>query len=123
MAIQYEPSSNDFRLNWEKGLAALACLLILVSGFYLWRSNSSSSKNRTGQSLASLSSQTLDVRHKNTDQVSWHPAEKNADLYDGDSIFTGKNSTADISFKKGTALEVGQETLIVIRESSDGLSV
>lgn len=58
-----------------------------------------------------------DVRCKSTNVVDWRPADAKADLYPGDMVQTGFNSTCRISFFDGTVYEVKPSSLIYIQES------
>lgn len=64
-----------------------------------------------------------DVRRRFEVALSWLPLSKRNEVYQGDSIFTGKNSTVVIETKSGERITIAPNSLVVINKKQDSLSI
>ena len=104
----------------ERVLVLGAIVLALGSGYLIWGPHSFFSRGGArGESIATLVRFHNDVRHKEAGAVSWTPATDRVPLFQADTVFTGNDSTAAVDFRKGARLELGAQSLVVIRDSSD----
>lgn len=65
----------------------------------------------------------LDVRRRSKDEFIWLPIEKRLPVFQGDSIFTGAQSTTTIKLDSGIKLVVDPDSLIVLEQSSDAMKL
>ena len=56
------------------------------------------------------------VKSKRADQIAWQSAAKGTAFYDKDAIQTFHKSSATLSFNEGNFLELGENSLIVLRK-------
>ncbi len=73
----------------------------------------------SGVRLASVTSVKNEVRTKKTSSLNWSSAHVNDVIHRGDSVSTGKSSTALVQFVNGEKLTLDQNTLIVFDPQGD----
>ena len=77
--------------------------------------------NRSGGHVATLDRIKNDVRSKKADAIAWQAAYFQQELYDQDSIQTFKKSTAVIKFDEHNEIELGPNSLIIIKRLESDL--
>ena len=83
--------------------------------------NESGLSAQGGNYVAMLSRVHRDVRSKKADAIAWRTAYKGLKLFDKDSIQTFSKSTAVIKFDEHNELELGPNSLIIIKRSESDL--
>lgn len=90
----------------------------------LWVSSGGSDSglnNRAGDHVATLDRIRNDVRSKKANAIAWQTAFKDQELYDRDSIQTFKRSSAVIKFDADNEIELGADSLIIIKRLESDL--
>ncbi|OFZ10816.1 MAG: hypothetical protein A2Z20_01305 [Bdellovibrionales bacterium RBG_16_40_8] len=66
-----------------------------------------------------------DVRYRHETDLTWAPAynNKKKDVYQGDSIFTGRDSSAVIETTSGEKLSITPNSLVIISEKHDSITL
>jgi len=64
---------------------------------------------------AVLSRKQNNVKSKSSEAIAWRKADEGKQLYDRDAVQTLDNSAADITFDENTALNMGENSLIIIK--------
>ena len=62
--------------------------------------------------IAKVIAQTGQIKRKNQNEISWMKADQGEHFYPQDMIFTGEDSTAEISLQNGSFLSLGPNTLM-----------
>lgn len=57
-----------------------------------------------------------DTRHKDSSALEWLNAKEDQGIHMGDSLFTGKKSSAQVELKKGGVIDLGENSLVVFKE-------
>jgi hypothetical protein len=102
-----------------------ACILALLVGGYILLDgrlfeNSESQKNRTP--VGKFSNYNNDVRKKSVSAISWQNVHASEAVYEGDSVFTGDGSEAQIEIGAGH-LTVKEKSLVVVTTHKGHLEV
>jgi len=110
-----------------EGLVAIFLVLLFFSGFLYFLN----ALFPTGTSLRSLvarhTSLSFDgtealkwirnnVKSKRAEAIAWQSADAGKELYDRDAVQTLSRSAAEIEFDKNTVLEMGQNSLLIIKK-------
>lgn len=110
------------RKKFDKKLLLIfvLCLLGTGSGSYLlYKDLYFNSVKGVGKSLATLSKKESTVRRKPSNSFVWGNIQSQDDIYKKDSIQTGANSSAQILLKNNTLIELSENSLVVIDDSTD----
>ena len=75
---------------------------------------STGAKRGSAEEVATVIKSNSDVRRRMDDDVIWFPMSQQDTVFQGDSIFTGEASGAEVSFKDNTRIVIGPKTLIKI---------
>lgn len=105
---------TEKRLTISCFVAMLLCLLFLLSDSlfsFLIRS-----KDRDRALVGQIAFQEKDVRRKQADQFVWFSAKKQDLLRAGDAVYTGAKASLKIRLSSGSALDVGENSLISFDE-------
>lgn len=92
-------------------IAILALLAMSFDGFFSGKDSSSKRKI-----IGEISTMSNDTRLKGASSLLWFKAQQKQEVRLGDSLFTGDNSAAQVALKKGGAVDVGENSLIVFNE-------
>lgn len=108
-----------FRL-WEIALILLALIMLLgsvtlyVSNFPLRKLLLGWEDDQERKQVAVLTSKTGNVRRKYKDSPEFNPIDKESALFNFDTIVTIQESNAKIELEDGSAIELGQNTMITL---------
>jgi hypothetical protein len=64
------------------------------------------------EEIGFISQKFKDVRRKNSTNFIWMPVRENDKVYQHDSLFTGDESTAQITFLDGTKIDIASNSLV-----------
>lgn len=95
-------------------LGMLGCLVVLEFGDLLVAGGFDGS---TRPSIARLVQSDSQTRVKAATEFTWLQARDKQSIRTGDSLFTGENSRAVVAFNAGGQLELGENSLVVFKES------
>lgn len=112
----HAPVAQEFDEKDRKTpVVALFCLLGAAAGsHFLYLDMNASGAKGVGTPMAKLEKHAAKVKRKVSTSYVWSPVQFEEPLYRKDSIQTGNQSAATIRFNDGTAVEVGEDSLIVI---------
>lgn len=98
----------------DRRILSSALVLLLLFSYFLYDDSLLFSDNQTSNltKIGSISFTDRDVRRKISKQFVWKTAKDQEKVFLGDSLFTGKNSSAKIKFDTGKELVVQQNSLI-----------
>jgi hypothetical protein len=106
-------------------LIGISILGILILSYLLYDDSfffQSEVRNKV-KIVGKVSTKNSDVRRKYMDNFAWLPIENLADVFLGDSIFTGVNSNALISLNNGSSISLDPQSLIVLSMNQDNLTL
>lgn len=81
------------------------------------------SASENGEAIGQVRIVQADVRHKSKKAYFWQPTDKNRSLSEGDSVFTGPKSFAEISFQDGRKVRIAENSLIHFSTKKNELNV
>jgi hypothetical protein len=97
--------------------------VIAYSGFLLYNDYSSSIQTSGTVQIGTITFKKKVAERKYTQQVIWEKVENNTPVYNFDSIRTEAGSLAVINLNDGTAIELEEETMVVLQQSQEGLDI
>lgn len=111
----------------DKRILGVCVLLLLLSLFFILNDNwvyrltgvSSSDLEQIGE-VTTLEN---DVRRRHQIAFTWLPLEKQNNVFQGDSIFTGNSSGVIIKTKTGEQITIAANSLVVVRTREDSVSL
>lgn len=92
----------------------LGALLILISSYQLFFKTSD---NASGLKLGTLTSTLSVVKTKNALALDWRDASTGNDLTENQLIYTDSASSAEVLFTEGSALEIGENSLVKLKSA------
>lgn len=111
----------------DRKILTIAASLFLMSSLLLWQNDwiyrvVQVQKGNLEQ-IGEVRMSNNDVRRRFEVAMAWLPLKGNNKVYQGDSIFTGDNSTAVIITKNGEEISIAPNSLVVITQKKDSLSL
>lgn len=115
---------NFLKSKFDRFVVAVATVSAGVSG-YLSVDDSilfkfANSELAQLEPVAQVKNVQQDVRRRLPFDFSWFPLQNDVQVYNGDTIFTGADSNADIVLNDGTVLSLDQKSLVVIKTQPNG---
>lgn len=115
-----------YRLSrFDRLLIITAAVVMLVSSVAIfedrWLFTLLSSSEDLTEKIGFAKTSVNDVRRRHGTAFSWLPLEKNAKIYQGDSIFTGEKSEAVILTDRGEQISISPNSLVVINAKTDSI--
>ena len=111
----------------DQKILGVSLLLLLLSSYLLWQDgwiyNLVQKKNSDLQEIGRISFSKNDVRRRYEVALSWLPIKEKNNIYQGDSIFTGEDSSATIETQKGEKIFISPNSLVVINQKTDSISL
>ncbi|MEK2688296.1 FecR domain-containing protein [Bdellovibrio sp. GT3] len=100
----------------EKTIFTIAVLVLLLFSYFLYDDSLLFPKSNNSQLdlIGSVATSQNDVRRKNLDTFSWLPANREDQIFDNDSIYTGERSEAQIRLQDGTIIRISPNSLITL---------
>lgn len=118
-----------FGLNFEKTdrniLLVAICCLVISSGLLLddsWLFQLGNDSDQL-EHIGDIEVSEKDVRRRHKTNFTWTPIKVGSNVYQGDSIYTGKDSIAKIITQKGEEIRVAANSLVVINSKADGINL
>lgn len=117
---------NNFEKR-DRQIFTVALILLVVSlGFTVfddWVYRLTAKDIGTLESIGSVQMAKQDVRRRYKVDFGWNPLRTENKVYQGDSIFTGPDSSAIIKTLKGEEISIAPNSLVVINSKKDSLSI
>lgn len=117
---------HDFEKTDRKILGVAGALLVLSSAL-LWQGDwvyrVIKTNNVNFEQIGEVTLAKNDVRRRYETALSWLPLRRETAVYQGDSIFTGSNSTATIETRTGERISIAPNSLVVINQKKDSISL
>lgn len=108
----------------DKRLFAASLALLFVSSYLLYDDSLIMNFSITkGPVIARVTNIENDVRYKLSQDIQWRSKTTGDEIYLGDSLFTGPNSTATVVLNDNTQIQMRENSLIVFNFSGDQLSL
>jgi hypothetical protein len=98
----------------DRILLGLGAILILISSYQLFFKTS---ENSSGEILGTLTSTLSVVKTKSALSLDWRDATSGNNLTENQMIYTDNSSSAEVVFKQGSALVIGENSLVKLRSS------
>jgi hypothetical protein len=111
----------------DQRILLVAAILFLTSSGLLWQDTwiyrLVQIRDADLEQIGDVTSAKNDVRRRFEIALSWLPLTKNVEVYQGDSIFTGSDSTVVIKTKTGEEITIAPNSLVVITQHKDSVAV
>lgn len=114
-----ELNQQENQSSAKKAIVPVALVLLLFALFYYKDSVLNFFDKKQTDSLAEVTAFKNDVRRKDAKSIDFKNTQQNEQIYHGDSLSTGSNSNALVTFKSGQILNVDQNSLIIFDELTD----
>lgn len=103
----------------DRTILAVAIFFLLVSGLLLFDDSllNFNDKQNSADRIGDVSDSARDVRKKLAGQLFWQPAHDNESVHEGDSVFTGANSSVTVNLDDGSSLTIEPNSLITFRRA------
>src|SRR5687767_13485824 len=111
-----EPSNDRFGADGV--ILVLASILLVGSVYLLFKDIGGLDDYSKLTPVGKFASSRNDVRRKVQSGFSWGNVSEADIVYEGDSVFTGDESEANIALDNGATLTVDSKSLVVIRTQS-----
>lgn len=98
----------------DRILLSLGALLILISSYQLFFAGN---ENNSGLKLGTLTSTLSVVKTKSAMSLDWRDASSGNELTENQLIYTDSDSSAEVVFNEGSALEIGENSLVKLRSA------
>lgn len=98
----------------DRILLSLGALLILISSYQLFFGGN---ENSEGLKLGTLTSTLSVVKTKSAMSLDWRDAASGNELTENQLIYTDSSSSAEVVFTEGSALEIGENSLVKLRSA------
>ncbi len=109
-------SRTDYALMGEALVVLLLCLYPIFFDDSIYGFVNIEGKGRGGKIVGKFSSMTNDTRHKSFDELGWAKARSSDAIHNGDSVFAGPRSSAQVALKNGDQMSLGENTMVVFRD-------
>mgnify|MGYP000374426447 CR=1 FL=1 len=106
--------------KFDKQIMSVALLVFLVSAYLISNPSLIDSfldKKIKGHEIAIVLHSTNDVRRRHKKSFQWLSLDKKKAIIDGDSVFTGSDSTSEIKLHSGSRIRLSENSLVVLTEN------
>jgi hypothetical protein len=95
-------------------ILAISAAIFIFSSYLLYDDSLLFQQKITSEfeEIGFISQKVKDVRRKNSTNFMWLPIRENDKVYQHDSLFTGDDSTAQITFLDGTKIDISSNSLV-----------
>ncbi len=108
---------------WTRFLVLLSLVGFGFCSYYLYREFTAQIEKKGGESIGTISFKKRIAARRYTDSVIWENIALDSAIYNYDAIRTQEYSSAVISLKDGTKIELDQNTMLVVILSEKGLNI
>ncbi len=96
---------------------------MIFCSYFLYRELTLRIEKKNGESIGTITFKKRSASRRYTDNVIWEEIEQESEIFNYDAIRTMEYSSAVISLKDGTKIELDQNTLLVVILSDKGLDI
>lgn len=117
---------KSFNASDRKIFTSAAIIFLLAMGMTLsdeWLVYFSADATKDLQAVGSVESRQNDVRRRFKVEFGWSNLSQKSTVYQGDTIFTGNNSSTTIRTAKGDEITVAPNSLVVINTKGENISI
>lgn len=111
----------------DRKIISIGAVLLLLSSLLLWQDDwifqLVQTRKHNSQKIGEIKVIKNDVRRRLEVALSWLPLRKQSDVYQGDSIFTGDNSSIEIETTSGERITIAPNSMIVINQRKDSMTL
>lgn len=108
---------------WTRSLILLSLVGLCLCSYYLYMEFTTLVEKKDGDSIGTISFKKRNASRRYTDSVIWENVPLEAPVYNYDAIRTQEDSSAVISLKDGTKIDLDQNTMLVVILSDKGLNI
>ncbi len=121
---QSGPASAPKKRDWIP-IVISCCLVLSCLGWFLYKNDiyRESTKHRSGESIGRLEKKSERVKLRSSNAFLWNDVSAHSDIFARDSIQTGRDSMASLSFNDGGSLHMGPESLIYLSDEKGKLKL
>jgi hypothetical protein len=109
--------------SWTSGLIIFSVLFMAFCSFFLYRELTERIDKTGGDVIGTITFKKRSASRRYTDNVIWEEIEQESEIYNYDAVRTMEYSSAVISLKDGTRIELDQNTLLVVILNDKGLNI
>jgi len=114
---------NNKLKSYDKVILFICVALIGICWVLILNPNYLHSDNVLGQKIGSVSTDGSGVRKKISSAYFWKDIMNMNNLYDGDAVFVGDDSSALVEFDNGNTLKLNANSLIKFKNKNNNLSL
>jgi len=101
-----------------------SCITVMaVSSFFLYKELTERVDKTGGEAIGTITFKKRSASRRFSDNVIWDEIEQESEIFNYDAIRTLEYSSAVVSLKDGTKIELDQNTLLVVILSDKGLNI
>jgi hypothetical protein len=108
---------------WTRLLIFLSIAGLGLCSYYLYKEFTARVDRKGGESIGTITFKKRNASRRYTDSVIWEDVSIESEIYNYDAIRTQEYSSAVISLKDGTKIELDQNTMLVVILSEKGLDI
>ncbi|HNX24117.1 MAG TPA: FecR family protein [Spirochaetota bacterium] len=108
---------------WTKSPIFLSVVFMVLCSYFLYRELTERIDKTEGEVIGTITFKKRSASRRYSDNVIWEEIEQESDIYNYDAIRTQEYSSAVVSLKDGTRIELDQNTLLVVILSDKGLNI
>lgn len=109
--------------SWTNMVPALSLTLALICSYYLYREMTFRMEKTGGEAIGAITFKKKSATRRYTDTIVWEEIEENSEIYNYDAIRTLDYSSAVITLKNGTAIELAENTLLIVVINDMGVDI
>lgn len=104
-------------------LIAISISVLAFCSYYLYRELTSRVEKKGGEVIGTVTFKKKNASRRYTDSVIWEEIAQEAEIYNYDAIRTMEYSSAVLTLKDGTKIELDQNTMLVVIKGDKGLNI
>jgi hypothetical protein len=104
-------------------LVAISISVLAFCSYYLYRELTSRVEKKGGEVIGTITFKKKNASRRYTDSVIWEEIAQESEIYNYDAIRTMEYSSAILTLKDGTKIELDQNTMLVVVMGDKGLNI
>lgn len=109
--------------SWTNSLVFICIASIALCSYFFYRELTERIDKTGGEVIGTITFKKKSASRRYSDNVIWEQIEQKSDVFNYDAIRTQEYSSATVSLKDGTKIELDQDTLLVVVFSEKGLNI
>jgi hypothetical protein len=108
---------------WTSIVLAVSLSLAGIFSYYLYRELTARIEKTGGEPIGTITFKKKSASRRYTDTIVWENIEEEAEIYNYDAIRTLDYSAAVIKLKNGTAIELAENTMLIVLLDDRGVNI